>query len=126
MSTAVHKTAGWPSYSIRPALKATQRAILFAPLSLHWEVGNALTSAMRRKRIGTDTAQKALASYEEIAIRFVDVPLDRSLTLAAENQIYAYDAYFVVCALALQAPLLTIDQALARIAKNLGVDIMEI
>ncbi len=107
-------------------VSATSDAVLYAPQSLHWEVGNALTSAMRRNRIAPETARRALAAYEEIPIRFLDVDLDRSLSVAAEHRIYAYDAYFIVCALSMAAPLLTIDQLLARVAGSAGVDLVEI
>ena len=107
-------------------IAAASDASLFAPLSLHWEICNALVSGMRRKRFGYETALRALTAYDEIAIRFIDVPLDRSLAAAAENHVYAYDSYFLVCAQALPAPLLTIDRGLARIAESIGIELVEV
>jgi len=39
---------------------------------------------------------------------------------------YAYDAYFIVCALKYKAPLLTLDKTLKKIADNLKIDVMEV
>ncbi len=47
----------------------TQQADLIAPGSVHWEVGNALSAMMRRKRISGEQAAKALLSYQQIPIR---------------------------------------------------------
>jgi predicted nucleic acid-binding protein len=41
--------------------------------------------------------------------------------VAAEHQLYAYDAYLIVCALQQRAPLLTLDAALGRAAAAAGV-----
>lgn len=107
-------------------IAATDGADLFAPLSLHWEFCNALTSLMRRKQISLSEAQRALSAYETISIRFVDVPHDRSLALSAQHNIYAYDAYFVVCAQIWSAPLLTVDRGLARVARLAGIELVEV
>lgn len=107
-------------------IAATQHATLFAPLSLPWEVGNALSSGLRRKRVDQKKALAAVEAFAKISVRLIDVPLDRSLTAAAFYGMYAYDAYILVCAQVLSAPLLTIDLQLARIAKSAGVDLVEI
>ncbi|OPL16065.1 MAG: toxin-antitoxin system, toxin component, PIN family protein [delta proteobacterium ML8_D] len=39
---------------------------------------------------------------------------------------YAYDAYFLDCAIRYNAPLLTLDQKLKKAAKNLNVTTWEV
>ncbi len=40
--------------------------------------------------------------------------------------LYAYDAYFIDCAVRHAAPLLTLDRTLERAALKLGVKLMEV
>ena len=69
---------------------------------------------------------KALQAYEAIPIRFLDVDLERAIHVAAELSIYAYDAYLIVCAQQVGAPLLTLDRGLARSARRVGVTVLEV
>ena len=105
-------------------IRATKGTELVAPASVHWEIGNALSAALKRQRLTLAQAQKALTAYAAIAIRFVDVDLARSVDLAAEHRIYACDAYLLACALHHRAPLLTLDAALSRTATSIGIDLL--
>jgi len=42
-----------------------------------------------------------------------------------KHSIYAYDAYFLECALALRSPLLTLDRQMKGIAEKIGIQVME-
>ena len=60
----------------KPALvDATRGASLLAPSSVHWEIGNAFSAMLKRKRVRLTQVRKALSAYAEIPIRFVDVDL---------------------------------------------------
>lgn len=107
-------------------IRMTADAALVAPSSVHWEVGNAFSAMMRRGRLTTGLAARALDIYQSIPIRFVDVDLTASLAIASEHRLYAYDAYLLECARARRAPLLTLDRALARVATKMTIDVMEI
>ncbi len=48
-----------------------------------------------------------------------------ALLLAGRFRIFAYDAYFLQCALETKAPLLTFDRGLKRVAKLLGLTLVE-
>ena len=95
-----------------------------APASVHWEIGNALSAGLKRRRLTLAQGQRALTAYAAIPIRFVDVDLALSLELAAEHGIYAYHAYLLTCALQQRAPLLTLDAGLVRTANTLGIDLV--
>ena len=111
----------------RPALvRATQRADLLAPGSVHWEIGNALTALLRRRRLTLPQAHKALESYAQIPIRFVDIDLGVALQIASEHGLYAYDAYLIECSLAHRSPLLTLDKGLERAALAAGVEAVQV
>ena len=107
-------------------LERTDGAELVAPPSLHWEIGNAYAKMFKRRRTTLDRAKQALARYEQINIRFVDVDLLQALELADQLDIYAYDAYMLACALNLRLPLLTLDRKLYNAANLLGVRTVEV
>lgn len=102
----------------------TRGAELAAPASVHWEVGNALSAGLKRRRLTLAEGQRALTAYEAIPIRFVEVDLALSLELAADHGLYAYDAYLLTCALQQRAPLLTLDAGLTRTAITLGINLV--
>ena len=91
-------------------VEMTKEAELIAPLSVHWEVGNAFSSLLKRQRITLEQATQAIESYLEIPLRFVDVELVNSLQLASEMDIYAYDAYLLRCAEKYRFPLISLDK----------------
>jgi len=103
----------------------TKGADLIAPSSIHWEIGNAF-SALKRKRVTLHQALQAIAIYHQIPIRFVDVELKDSLRIAAERNIYSYDAYLIRCALRYNAPLISLDRNLLRVAQEAGVKVIEV
>ncbi len=99
---------------------------LCAPYSVHWEIGNAFAAMFKRQRISLDQAHKALAVYREIPIKFMSLPLEVALNIAHSQQMYAYDAYLILCAQQTRTPLLTLDKQLAGIAINIGISVLEI
>ena len=56
--------------------------------------------------------------------RFLDVDLGQSVRLA--HELYAYDAYVLVCALNVRSPLLTLDSDLAASAVTAGASVLEV
>jgi predicted nucleic acid-binding protein len=104
----------------------TQGAELLAPGSVHWEVGNAFSALLKRRRLKLPDVQTALTAYGHIPIRFVEVDLASALELADRFGLYAYDAYLMACARRQRAPLLTLDARLGRAAQQAGVDVLEI
>ncbi len=97
-----------------------------APASVHWEIGNALSSMFKRGRITLAQARLAVRSYQRMRIQFVNVGLEQALELSEKMDIYSYDAYVLVAALNLRLPLLTLDKRMKSIAPQIGVQIMEV
>lgn len=102
-------------------LKLTKAKKLIAPLSLHWEIGNAFSAMLKRNRITLAETKRALAEYQKIPIQFVDVDLQSTLILAEKYSLYAYDAYFLQCAKQYKAPVLTLDKGLQSVAEKLNL-----
>ena len=107
-------------------VKLTQGANLVAPPSVHWEIGNAFSAMLKRSRITLHQALKAIEVYHRIPIRFAEVELDEALRIVAESNIYAYDAYLIRCALKYNAPLISLDKELVKVAQEQGVSVIEV
>lgn len=103
----------------------TNEATLIAPLSLHWEIGNAFSAMFKRNLITLEEAERAVSLYEQIPIAFKDVSLLESLQLAHELRIYAYDAFMLSCGMRYKAPLLTLDNGLKIAAETKGIVCLE-
>jgi predicted nucleic acid-binding protein len=107
-------------------VEVTKGADLIAPHSVHWEIGNAFSAMLRRKRIEVEQAIKAIELYRKIPIRFVDVELEEALKIADTLGIYAYDAYLIRCALKYKSPLISLDRDLADFARQMKVEVIEV
>ena len=107
-------------------IRLTTGTELVAPASLHWEIGNALSAMLKRKRLTLAEVQQALIEYRKIPIRSLDIALDDALTTAAQFAIYAYDAYFIACARAQSIAIITLDNGLKVAARMAGLTVMEI
>ena len=107
-------------------VELTEGASLLAPYSLHWEMGNAFSAMFKKGSIGPKNVQAAIRIYETVPIQFVEVDLSRSLEIAHERGIYAYDAYMIASTLTHKVPLLTLDNSLKRRAKACGISVLEI
>ena len=101
-------------------------ATLFAPVSLHWEIGNAFSSMFRRGSISLNQATDAISRYEQMPLRLMNVDLRQSLELSHRLNLYAYDAYVIACAGNLSVPLLTLDRRMAAVAPSVGVQMVEL
>lgn len=99
---------------------------LMAPQSVHWEIGNAFSAMLRRRRITLEEATQAIRVYRRIPVRIVDVELEVALEIAADLGIYAYDAYLIRCALKYRSPLLSLDRGLIEAAREMKADVLEV
>jgi len=107
-------------------IRLTEGAVLLAPSSVYWEVGNAFSAMFRRRRTGLKKAKEALTIFKKIPISFVDVELEHSLEIAKETNCYCYDAYLLRCSQKYHAPLITLDRKLLKIAKDLKIGVVEV
>ena len=96
-----------------------------APEILPYELGNALSAMIKRKKIAQVEGLAAYTAASTIPVRLLSVDVQESLRLAIEFNIYAYDAYFLQCAKATSYPLLTLDKKMRKIATELHIDLLE-
>jgi len=107
-------------------IEKTKGCSLYAPMSVHWEIGNAFSAMFKRQSSNIELAKQALSAYREIPIKFVDIPLEKTLEISHAQNIYAYDAYLIQCAQQTSTSLLTLDKGLKTVAEKMGVNILEI
>lgn len=99
---------------------------LIGPGSVPWEVGNAFSALLKRKRLTLHKAQNGLRIFEAVPVRYVAIDMPHALALVERTNLYAYDAYFMECALRHNAPLLTLDRRLERAARSLKIEVLEV
>ena len=80
----------------------------------------------KRNRVNLDEALAAIEIYKQIPIRFIEVELEESLRIAHQLNIYAYDAYLLRCAQKQKAPLISLDETLLKLAKELKLHVIEV
>lgn len=107
-------------------VELTVGARLLAPVSVHSEVGNALSAMLKRERITLAQALACLDAYKQIPVKWLEVDLPHAVQLAHQLDLYAYDAYLLACAQTSRSPLLTLDKALMRAAREVGVQTLEV
>jgi predicted nucleic acid-binding protein len=80
----------------------------------------------KRNRITLKLVRKALAYFEEIPLRYIEVDLEKSLEFARKHNIYAYDAYFIECAKRHKSEIISLDKELINVAKEEGIKVREV
>jgi predicted nucleic acid-binding protein len=99
---------------------------LIGPGSIPWEIGNAFSAMFKQNRLTLKEAQKGLAIFQSIPIRYMEADFDNVLKLSKKTNMYAYDAYFLDCAIRRKAPLLTLDRSLQMAAQALNIETLEV
>jgi len=107
-------------------IEITKGADLLAPASIHWEIGNAFSTMIKRERITLEQAQNAIEIYKQIPIRYTEVELEDTLEIVSAHGIYAYDAYLIRCAVKYKSALITLDRKLAQVANEMNVAVIEV
>jgi predicted nucleic acid-binding protein len=80
----------------------------------------------KQNRLTLDEAQKGLAIFSSIPLRYIEPDFVNALKIAKQAKMYAYDAYFLDCAIRYKAPLLTLDGKLKAAAQNINIETTEV
>ena len=107
-------------------ITSTRGHNLIGPGSIQWEVGNAFSALLKRRLISAADIQRGSEIFEIIPLRYMAIGLGSALAIAQRTNIYAYDAYFLDCAMRYAAPVLTLDKGMKRAAKMLDIRIVEV
>ncbi len=107
-------------------IRLTSGVEIVAPEVLPFELGNALSALLKRSRLTPEAVLKAWDMIQLIPVELRNIDIRQALEIASQYQIYAYDAYFLQCALTLRTPLLTLDRRMMQVAQQLGVKTIEV
>jgi predicted nucleic acid-binding protein len=107
-------------------VEATMGSVVCAPASLRWEVGNAVTAGVKRRRLTTERARQLVTDFDQVTIRELAIDLLRAVDLGLELSIYAYDAYILEAARSSGFPLLALDGPIRRNAKKIGLSLVDL
>ena len=76
---------------------------------------------VKRRRIDGEMAIRVYKEFERIPVWLLEVNMGRAIQIAAEENHYAYDAYYVACALEAGLPLYSLDVRMVEIARKRGI-----
>ncbi|MFH2059184.1 MAG: type II toxin-antitoxin system VapC family toxin [Pseudomonadota bacterium] len=99
---------------------------LVAPDILPFEIGNALSAMLKRRKLEPDNLLSVWNATQQIPVDLRSVNIREALKIASQFNLYAYDAYFLVCATYLRSPLITLDRRMNEVAQSLGINTMEV
>lgn len=106
-------------------IAATTGHDLISPAHLPYELGNALTALLRRKALAATQLAAVWDAVAAIPVALATIDVRAAVVLAGSHGLYAYDAYFLQCAIEARAPLLTLDKGMKRAARELKIPIVE-
>ncbi|MFA6010213.1 MAG: type II toxin-antitoxin system VapC family toxin [Desulfobacteraceae bacterium] len=107
-------------------IELTKGNALIGPGSIPWEIGNAFSAMFKRNRLGLEEAKRGLEIFKSIPLRYIDTDFANAVSISSQTNMYAYDAYFLDCALRHKAPLLTLDSRLKETARILKITTLEV
>ena len=107
-------------------IEHTKGIELISPEVLPYEIGNALSAMLKRKRLSEDQIIESFDIFNMIPLNLEPVNIAKALNIACKFNIYAYDAYYLELSERLKAPLLTLDNEMKDIAKILKIKLLEI
>ena len=108
------------------ALGQLETEVGLVPQFWHLEVRNALLGAERRRRIRVHEVDERLRTLAELPVRTDTEPrIGTAFALARTHRLSMYDAMYLELAQRSDAPLATLDKALARAAGAAGLAVTE-
>ncbi|MFO7667559.1 MAG: type II toxin-antitoxin system VapC family toxin [Desulfobacterales bacterium] len=79
-------------------LQLTSVNTIIGPGSIPWEIGNAFSTMFKQDKLTLDEAKKGFEIFVKIPFRYVEPDFVNALKISRQTKMYAYDAYFLDCA----------------------------
>lgn len=99
---------------------------LVAPEVLPFEIGNALSAMVKRKRLTPKEVLPVFEIIDQIPVELRKGDIKHAIRIALDFGIYAYDAYWLECARSLNYPLLTLDGKMKLVAQDMNLRVLEV
>jgi predicted nucleic acid-binding protein len=107
-------------------IELTRGNTLIGPGSIPWEIGNAFSAMFKRNRLSLEEAKRGLEIFRSIPLRYIEPDFTNAISISQKHNIYAYDAYFIDCAIRQKAPLLTLDSRLKAVSRDIKISVLEV
>ncbi len=91
---------------------AKDEVSLLAPTLLSYEVGNAIKSVVKQKRLNELTATEIINGFKQLDIHYFGPNISATIALSLEHNLSFYDAAYLILAQEQKARLLTLDKKL--------------
>jgi predicted nucleic acid-binding protein len=105
-------------------IKLTKGSILLSPVMISYEIGNALISLYKRRKLTENEVIDAYSGFRKIPIRTLDIDMEKSFKISCKYNVYAYDAYYLETAKRLKLPLITFDRLMKNVALNMNINVL--
>jgi predicted nucleic acid-binding protein len=106
-------------------IKKTLEDKIISPEILPYEIGNALIAVRKKGRLNDREVIKAYDVSQRIAVKLVPVKIHDALKIATRFNVYAYDAYYLQCCIENKLPLISLDDRMCDVARNLNIKVVE-
>ncbi len=106
-------------------IEKTAGCNIISPEILPYEIGNALIAMSRKGRLNGQEILRAFDISQKIPVSLVPVKIFDAMKIAVRFNIYAYDAYYVQCCVENKLPLISLDNRMCAVARNLGIKVVE-
>lgn len=107
-------------------INATKQIDLVSPEILPYEIGNALSSMYKKRRLTKIEIDECFQIFTKIPIRLINIQIAEAIRIAYENNIYAYDAYYLEAAKRLGIRIFSLDSKMIEIARKINISVMEV
>ena len=106
-------------------INCTKNSTIVSPIIISCEIANALTRMMRKNIIKTkEQILDLINNFKRMPIETVDIDLEKTLEIAWDYKIHAYDAFYLETAKRLNLPLLSFDSGMKRIGSKIGLTVL--
>ncbi len=105
-------------------VQRTVGCTIVSPEVLPYEIGNALIALRRKGRLSDEDILKAFELSQKIPVRLLPVRIHDAMKIAIKVGIYAYDAFYIQCCLEAKLPLISLDNRMCVVARNLGIKVV--
>jgi len=106
-------------------VERTSGSTIVSPEVLPYEIGNALIAVRRKGRLSDGEILKAFELSQKIPVRLLPVSIYDAMKIAIRFRIYAYDAFYIQCCLEAKLPLISLDNRMCELARNLGIKVAQ-
>ena len=80
---------------------------------------------VKRRQLDKNDVLTVYQILQKIPVTLSKIDIAKSLSIAVQHNIYAYDAYFLQCALSSSSPLITLDGRMKMVAKEMNITVLE-